>query len=86
MKQFTYIVKDPLGIHARPAGQIVKQAKEYPDTLVTITKGEKTVNAAHLMKLMSLGVKTGDTIVLTCEGPNEENALEVIGNFLCDNL
>lgn len=86
MKQFTYVVTDPLGIHARPAGLLAKQGKAFADTTVTITKGSATVKATQLMKLMSLGVKAGDTITLTCEGANEDAALEAMSQFLRDNL
>ena len=51
MKQFTYTIKDPLGIHARPAGQLAKLAKSFPDTTATLTKGEKTVKLSQLMKI-----------------------------------
>lgn len=86
MKQYTYTVKDPLGIHARPAGMLSKAAKAFADTTVTITKGDSTVKASQLMKLMSLGVKQGDSITVTCEGANEDAALEAMTNFLNENL
>ncbi len=86
MKQLTYTITDPVGIHARPAGQLAKTAKAFPDTVITIAKGDNAVKATQLMKLMGLGVKQGDTITLTCEGPNEENAIEVLGDFLSANL
>ena len=59
MKEFTYTVNDPLGIHARPAGLLAKLAKTFPDTTITLTKGEKTVKMTQLMMLMGLAVKTG---------------------------
>jgi hypothetical protein len=46
MKQFTYTIKDELGIHARPAGLLAKKAKSYADTAVTLTANGKTVNLA----------------------------------------
>ena len=55
MTQFTYTITDPLGIHARPAGQLAKLAKSFADTTATITKGEKTVKLSQLMMLMGLG-------------------------------
>ena len=57
MQQFTYVVNDPLGLHARPAGLLAKLAKPYADTVITVTKAGKTVKASQLMKLMSLAVK-----------------------------
>ncbi len=86
MKQFDYTIKDPLGIHARPAGMLAKVAKGFGDTVVTITKGEKTVKAIQLMKLMGLGIKTGETVTIAAEGPDEDAAIEAIRAFFEENL
>mgnify|MGYP000240685130 CR=1 FL=1 len=48
MKEFTYTIQEAVGIHARPAGLLVKEVKKYEST-VTITKGDKSVNALKLM-------------------------------------
>ena len=74
MKQFNYTITDPLGIHARPAGLLAKAAKAFPDTVIMIQKGDKEVKATQLMKLMGLGVKEGDVVTVTADGPSEENA------------
>ena len=86
MKQFEYTIKDPLGIHARPAGMLAKVAKGFGDTVVTVTKGEKTVQAIQLMKLMGLGIKTGETVTIGAEGPDEDAAIEAIRAFFEENL
>ena len=86
MKQFTYTVTDPVGIHARPAGLLAKTAKGFGDTTVTVTKGGNTVKASQLMKLMGLGVKQGDTITVAAEGPSEEAAIAAMEQFLKENL
>ena len=86
MKQFNYTITDPLGIHARPAGLLVKAAKTFPDTVIMIQKGDKEVKATQLMKLMGLGVKEGDVVTVTADGPSEENAIEVMYNTLAENL
>ena len=61
MKNFEYTIKDELGIHARPAGMLVKEAKKY-QSKITITKEGKTAEASKLMAVMSLGVKCGQTV------------------------
>ena len=86
MQQFNFTVKDPLGIHARPAGIIAKMAKPYSDTLITITKAGTTVKASQLMKLMSLAVKNGDEVVVAAEGPSEEAAIAELKKFFDENL
>ena len=55
MKTFEYTIKDELGIHARPAGLLVKEAKKF-ESECTITKDGKTKKLTQLMMLMSLGV------------------------------
>jgi len=86
MKHFEYTIRDPLGIHARPAGMLVKEAKAFSDTVITVTKDGTTVKAVQLMKLMSLGVKQGDTVTVVAEGPNEDAAIIAISNFFQNNL
>ena len=86
MKQFEYTIHDPLGIHARPAGMLVKEAKAFADTVVTITKNGTTVKATQLMKLMSLSVKKGDVVTVAAEGADEDAAIIAISNFFQNNL
>lgn len=86
MKQFTYTIRDEQGIHARPAGQLVKLAKPFADTEITITKGDKSVKATQLMKLMALGIKCGEQITIAANGPAEEEAITAMQQFLEANL
>lgn len=86
MKQFTYTIVDPLGIHARPAGRLAGCARAFEDTEVTVRKGETCVGAAQLMRLMSLGIKQGDEIVVSAEGKHEERAIEAMKRFFIENL
>ena len=86
MKQFEYTIHDPLGIHARPAGMLVKEAKAFADTVVTITKNGTTVKATQLMKLMRLGVKQVDVVTVAAEGANEDAAIIAISSFFQNNL
>ncbi len=85
MKTIQYVIKDELGIHARPAGMLVKEAKKYSSAITLETEG-KTVDASRLMAVMSLGVKCGQQIVITAEGDDEEAACSGIEEFLKDNL
>ena len=86
MKKFDYTIQDPVGIHARPAGLLVKEAKAFADTVVTITKDGTTVKATQLMKLMGLGVKHGDVVTVQAEGANEEAAIAALSDFFNKNL
>ena len=86
MKEFRYVIQDPLGIHARPAGMLVKALKPFADTEITISKGDKTVKASQLMKLMGLAVKQGDEVVVAANGPQEDAAIAAAEAFLKENL
>ena len=86
MKQFSYTITDPLGIHARPAGLLAKAAKAYADTAITVTKDGTTVKASQLMKLMSLTVKQGNTVTVTADGPQEDEAIAAMQKFFEENL
>lgn len=85
MKTFSYVIKDEVGIHARPAGMLVKEAKKY-ESIITVTKAGKSAEAKKLMALMSLGVKCGETVEIRVEGQDEEQALEAMKTFFDSNL
>lgn len=85
MKKIEYTIKDELGIHARPAGNLSKLAKSF-DSEITITKKDKKANAAKLLALMGMGIKHNDTITVCANGPDEDIALERIEKFLYENL
>ena len=85
MQSFEYVIKDEVGIHARPAGNLAKEAKKY-ESVVTIKKGEKSAAATKLMAVMSLGVKCGDTIKVEVEGADEEAVVAEVKAFFENNL
>lgn len=86
MKSFEYTITDPVGIHARPAGLLVKAIKGFAGSTVTITKGDKAVNALKLMALMQMGIKQGDTVKVDVEGGDEEAVAAAIEEFFKANL
>ena len=86
MKSFDYVITDPVGIHARPAGILVKEVKNYKDSTITLTKGEKSVNLLKLMALMQMGIKQGDTVTVNVEGGDEEAVAAAIEAFFKANL
>lgn len=73
MKQIEFTVTDPQGIHARPAGAIIKKIKQF-QCAATMTKDGKTADARKMFAVMGLGVKCGDVITLTFDGADEEQA------------
>ena len=85
VKEFKYIITDAEGIHARPAGELVKEAKKFASG-VKITKGDKTADAKKIFGLMGLGVKQGEEIQVQIEGEDEEQAAAALEAFLKANL
>ncbi|MBR6761650.1 MAG: HPr family phosphocarrier protein [Oscillospiraceae bacterium] len=85
MVTLQYTIKDPAGIHARPAGLLSKTAKAFRSE-VLIEKDGSTVNASKLMMLMGMGIRCGDTITITVQGEDESEAAEAIKAFLSEHL
>ena len=85
MHQFDYVITDPLGIHARPAGLLAKEAKKF-QSLCTITKGDQTKKLTQLMMLMNMGIKQGDTVTIKAQGCDAEAASEALKAFFQANL
>lgn len=85
MKTFEYTITDPVGIHARPAGMLVKEVKKY-ESSVSIVNGDKKADAKKLMVLMGLGVKCGDTVTVEVDGADEDTAVSALETFFKENL
>ncbi|MBR1931349.1 MAG: HPr family phosphocarrier protein [Lachnospiraceae bacterium] len=85
MKEFKYTITDPVGIHARPAGLLVKEAKQFAST-VMIIKGEKSSKATSLTKLMGMGIVKGDEVTVQIEGDDEEACAAAMEKFMTENL
>ena len=85
MQSFTYEVKDELGIHARPAGLLAKEVKNYA-CKVTLVKGNSRVPANGVMGIMMLNVKKGDNVCVEMEGEDEEAACKGLLAFFQETL
>ena len=85
MRTFEYVIKDEIGIHARPAGVLVKEAKKYESKIILSANG-KSAEATRLMAVMSLGVKCGQTVKVEVIGADEETVYEAMKQFFENNL
>ena len=68
------VIKNPTGLHLRPAGNLCKEAIKYK-SLITFTFRDSTANAKSVLSVLGACVKCGDEIELICDGPDEEEAL-----------
>ena len=85
MKEFKYVITDAEGIHARPAGELVKVAKEF-SSKITITKDGKSGDCKKIFGVMALVVKCGNEVTITVEGEDEEAAAAKIEEFMKSNM
>lgn len=85
MKEFEFVVTDPQGIHARPAGLLVKEAKKF-ESNISVFKGARKGDLKKIFIVMALGVKQGETIKVQVEGADEEQAASTVEAFLKENF
>lgn len=85
MMTFEVAVKDPMGLHARPAGRLVKEAAKYASRIVLEANG-KSVEATRLMALMGMRIKPGTPVRVTVEGADENACAEALKVFFAENL
>ena len=83
MQKTTYTVRDPYGLHARPAGLIVKEAQRYSaEVTLTNERNGKSASAKGLFALMGLEITQGDRIPLVASGTDEQEALRAVGKII----
>ena len=85
MKNFEYVITEPVGIHARPAGMLNKEARKYKSAIL-VHCGAKSANVLRLMALMQLGVKCGETVKVTIEGEDEDVVAPIVEEFFKNNF
>lgn len=85
MREIKYVIQDPEGIHARPAGELIKLLKTF-ESAVMISKDDQTVDAKRIFGVMSLAAKQGQEVILTVEGSDEDEATDQIQEFLVEHL
>ena len=85
MLAFHYTITDAAGLHARPAGLLVKEAKKYASKII-IKKETKAVEATKLIAVMGLGVKCGQDVEVEISGSDENTAYEELKAFFRENL
>lgn len=87
MKSISYVIKDELGLHARPAGILVKRAASFASVIKMKNEDNgKEADCKRVISVMSLGVKKGNKITLTFEGEDEAAAADELSKFLAENV
>ena len=87
MRKINYTVMAEAGIHARPAGLLVKQAASFKSNIKILNEESgKEGDLKRLMAVMALGVKQGNSVVVSVEGEDEEEAAAALEAFLKENF
>ena len=85
MVKFTFAVKDEMGLHARPAGLLVKEAAKC-SSKVTLKKGDKTGDAKRIFNIMGLSIKSGEEVEVLVEGEKEQEEAAALEAFVAENI
>ncbi len=78
------IIKDPVGLHARPASVMVQEANKFASE-ITISAGDKSGNLKSIMSVMALGVKTEEEVTIVAEGADAADAIAAIETAMKEN-
>lgn len=79
------IIKNPTGLHLRPAGILCKEAMQFK-SLITFSYNDSTANAKSVLSVLGACVKSGDEITIMCEGEDEEEALKALISIIESGL
>ena len=79
-------IKNPTGLHLRPAGMFCKKASEFEECSIKFSVKNTTGNAKSVLSVLAAGIKMGDEIELICEGKNEEEVLNEMYHFIEEEI
>ena len=85
MISFEVEIRNPIGLHARPASIIVKTANQFVSD-ITIIKDNQRANAKSIIAVLALGAKQGTTITFEITGPDENEAFNILQNSAFSQL
>ncbi|WP_026523359.1 MULTISPECIES: HPr family phosphocarrier protein [unclassified Butyrivibrio] len=71
------VIKNPTGLHLRPAGNLCKVAMNYKSH-ITFMYGPNSANAKSVLSVLGACIKCGDELEFKCEGPDEQEALDAL--------
>ncbi|AEM68970.1 HPr family phosphocarrier protein [Mycoplasma putrefaciens] len=84
MATFTAVITDKVGLHARPASVIAKEASKFSSE-ITIIAGEKKGNLKSIMNVMAMAIKTGTEVTIQADGSDADNAIEAIKKAMVES-
>ena len=85
MLTFEHTIKDPVGLHAKPARQLAEIVRHL-DSKVMICAQDRSADAAKLIRVISMGLVTGTKITVTIEGGDEQRAMDELHRFFSEKV
>lgn len=79
------VIKNQVGLHARPATYFIQKANEFKDE-IKVSKDEREVNAKSLLGVLSLGITRGTAITISANGENEKEAVDALAELIESNF
>ena len=86
MQKFTYVIQADFALHFGPAGRLAELARCYPDTTAILEMGTRSANISRPMKVATMGIRKGDVVTVTTDGPSEVELLDVLYQYFEDVL
>lgn len=86
MQKFTYVIQADFAMHFGPAGRLAELARCYPDTTAILEMGTRSANISRPMKVATMGIRKGDVVTVTTDGPSEVELLDVLYQYFEDVL
>lgn len=86
MKQFDYLIQADFAMHFGPAGRLAELAQLYDDTEATIKMGTREANISRPIKVATMGIRKGDKVIVTAEGPSETELIDVLYQYFEDHM
>lgn len=81
----TFVIRNHAGLHLKPAAMLCTEAIRYKSA-ITLSFADTQVNAKSVLSVLSACVKCNDNITISCDGPDEDEALENLGRLIMDGL
>ncbi|MEM2249506.1 MAG: HPr family phosphocarrier protein [Candidatus Bathyarchaeia archaeon] len=85
MQESAFILRNKVGLHARPAALFVRTAAKFKSR-ITVSKNDRTADAKSILSVLSLGAEKGDCIVIRTEGEDEVEAMEALKALIENNF
>ena len=86
MEKFTYIIKADFAMHFGPAGRLAELARVYPDTTAIVEMGSRKANISRPMKVATMGIRKGDVVTVSADGPSEVELIDVLYQYFDDAM